>query len=242
MKLQPSLLVVFALGCSTSAPEPTPSAAEAAPAAKAGRGEFAETFDAGDWASSGSNEYFVLEPGHVLEFDGKEHGRPHHLIITVLPETKVVGGVETRVVEERETEDGELAEVSRNYFAFSKKDRGVYYFGEDVDEYDDGVVKSHGGSWHAGENGARYGLMMPGTPLVGARFYQEHAPHMAMDRSEITSVTETLVTAAGKFERCVKVRETTPLEKGVEWKVYAPGVGLAKDGDLALVRCSSCVK
>src|ERR1043166_887591 len=158
------------------------------------------------------------------------------LVITVLDETKVVGGVETRVVEERETENGLPAEVSRNYFAISKKDSSVYYFGEDVDEYEDGKLSGHGGSWHAGENGARFGLMMPGAPRVGARYYQEVAPHVAMDRAEIVSVTDTYETPAGKFENCVKTIETTPLEKGRETKIYAPGVGQLQDGAMKLVR------
>ena len=59
---------------------------------------------------------------------------------------------------------------------------------------------------------------------------------MAMDRAEIVSLTERLKTRAGTFERCVKTRETTPLEKlAREYKIYAPGVGLVKDGDLELV-------
>ena len=43
------------------------------------------------------------------------------LVISILNETKVVDGVKTRVVEERESEDGELVEVSRNYFAISAR-------------------------------------------------------------------------------------------------------------------------
>jgi Concanavalin A-like lectin/glucanases superfamily len=52
------------------------------------------------------------------------------LTITVLNETKMVDGVETRVVEERETKGGKLKEVSRNYFAISKRTNDVFYFGE----------------------------------------------------------------------------------------------------------------
>jgi hypothetical protein len=57
-----------------------------------------------------------------------------------------------------------------------------------------------------------------------------------MDRSEIVSLTEKLTSRAGSFDRCVKTRETTPLEKLTrEYKLYAPGIGLVKDGDLLLV-------
>jgi hypothetical protein len=77
---------------------------------------------------------------------------------------------------------------------------------------------------------------MPAKPKVGEAYYQELAPKVAMDRAEIVSVGETLKTPAGEFKNCVKVKETTPLEKGSEDKLYAPGVGLIKDGGLLLVK------
>src|ERR1041385_3271125 len=103
--------------------------------------------------------------GHrrVLQ-DGDEQ-----LVITVLPDTSVIDGVETRVVEERESKAGALVEVSRNFFAISKRTGNVYYFGEEVDMYAGGKIKSHEGSWQSGVNGARFGLMMPAIPLIGAR-------------------------------------------------------------------------
>lgn len=187
----------------------------------------------GELVSSGRNPYFVLEPGHVSVFeDGKER-----LVVTVLDETKKVDGVECRIVEERETKNGQLVEVSRNYFAISKRTNSVFYFGEDVDMYKDGKVASHEGAWLSGEKDARFGLMMPGQVLIGARYYQEIAPKVAMDRAEIVSTTETVTVPAGKFTECVKTEETTPLEPGEkEYKVYAPGVGLVIDGGLKLVK------
>lgn len=183
--------------------------------------------------STGRNPYFVLEPGYqlVLE-DGQEQ-----LTVTVLGETKIVDGVKTRVVEERETKNGKLVEVSRNFFAISRRTNSVYYFGEEVDIYQDGKVVSHEGAWLAGEKGAKFGLMLPGLPLVGSRYYQEVAPGVAMDRAEIASVGAVIEVPAGEFNGCLRLRESTPLEPGkTEYKSYAPGVGLLKDGSLTLVR------
>src|SRR5690349_23337340 len=101
--------------------------------------------DKADFASTGRNDYFSLEPGRVLTL---EHGT-ERLVITVLGTTKVIDGVETRVVEERETDKGQLVEVSLNYFAISRKTNDVYYFGETVDMYKNGKVNSHEGSWMA---------------------------------------------------------------------------------------------
>jgi hypothetical protein len=184
-------------------------------------------------ATEGENAYFIMKPGYQATLEGKRGSR---LLITVLNETVNVGGVDTRIVEEKEWSGGELIEVSRNYFAIHPPTGDVYYFGEDVDMYKKGKLVDHEGSWRHGTHGATFGLMMPGKPAVGMRFYQELARGIAMDRAEIMSLTETLTTKAGTFERCLKTKETTPLEKlAREYKIYAPGVGLVKDGDLSLV-------
>ncbi|HWB57954.1 MAG TPA: hypothetical protein VG733_00615 [Chthoniobacteraceae bacterium] len=199
---------------------------------------FAATFDVkkSDFTPTGRSPFFVLEPGFQLIYKGVEDGGATVLTITVLRQTKVVDGVETRVVEERETTDGKLVEVSRNYFALSKKTGDAFYFGEDVDMYKDGRVANHEGSWLAGVKNARFGLGMPARPVPGMRYYQEVAPGFALDRAEIVSVTETIGTPAGKFTGCLKTKETSGLEKGTEYKIYAPGIGMVADGGLKLVK------
>jgi len=185
-----------------------------------------------DLADRGRNPYFILEPGYRLYLENGEE----RLVLTVLGESQVVDGVKTRVVEERETKGGQLVEVSRNYFAISKTTGDLYYFGEDLDTYRNGKVTGHEGAWRAGVNGAKFGLMIPGNPVVGERYQQEVAPRVAMDRAEIVSVTATLQTPAGRFKNCLRTREGSALEGGSEEKLYAPGVGLIKDDKLVLTR------
>jgi hypothetical protein len=182
--------------------------------------------------STGKNPYFVLEPGYVARFQGGGET----LTITVLDETKLIDGVKTRVVEEREEKDGKLVEVSRNYFAIDKTTNDVYYFGEEVDIYKDGKVVDHEGGWLSGIDGATFGMMMPGAPKIGDKFYQELAPKVAMDRCEIVAIEGEFQTPAGTFKNCLRVRDTTPLEKGSSDKVYAPGVGLIKDDACLLTK------
>ncbi len=158
------------------------------------------------------------------------------LTITVLNETREVNGTETRVVEERETENGELVEVSRNFFAICDETNSVFYFGEEVDDYENGAIVSHGGAWLAGEGENKAGLIMPGTILLGAKYYQEIAPNIAVDRAEIIETDGELIVPAGSFDDVLVVAESNPLEPGVEeLKYYAPGVGLLQDEDLKLV-------
>ena len=194
--------------------------------------EWRDRFDVNkaDLLPTGTNVYFPMQPGRVLKL---KHGNDT-LTVTVLPGTQTVDGVVTGVVEERETKNGMLVEVSRNFMATHKDTGDVYYFGEDVDNYKHGKVVDHESAWRSGTGGARFGLMIPAKPMVGQAFYQEIAPKVAMDRAEVISTNETVRTPAGTFEHCVHVRETTPLEQGVSHKYYAPGIGIIKDDEFEL--------
>ena len=206
---------------------------EGSPARKPGpwRAEFA--VDKKNLVSVGRNPYFPLVPGHKIHLAGGGES----VTISVLNETKMVDGVETRVVEEREFKGKRLAEISRNYFAIDKTTGDVYYFGEDVDVYGrDGKVANHGGAWLAGAKGARFGLLMPAAPVIGDRYYQEVAPKQAMDRAENVSLTATLKTPLKTFKKCLYVRESSALEKGFSHKWYAAGVGMIGDDELRLVK------
>lgn len=193
------------------------------------------------FSSTGRNPFMILEPGFQLTLEGVDEGENVRLTITVLNETKVIDGIETRVVRERETVGGELIEISRNYFAICKKNNSVFYFGEDVNFYENGMVVSHEGTWRHGVNGAHAGLQMPGIILLGSRYFQEVAPDVAMDRAQIVGVNATVTTPAGMFQNCLRIKETTPLEPDVvEFKTYAPGIGLISDNDvLKLVNVST---
>jgi hypothetical protein len=173
-----------------------------------------------DFTSTGENSYFILKPGHQVILEGEEEdGDKLQVIMTVLDETKVVDGVETRVVE-----------VSRNYFAICKPSNNAIYFGEDVDIYEDGKIVSHEGAWLAGQNGAKAGMIMPGRVEVGLKYYQEIAPGVAEDRAEIVSVNEVLATSVGNFEQVLKTEETNPLKPDEkEYKFYVPRIGLIQE-------------
>lgn len=203
--------------------------------ARAAETPWQESFAIGECTllSSGRNPYFVLEPGFQLVLEGDDT----RLEITVLDETKTVDGVVTRVVEEREWKKGKLYEVARNYFALCEQSKDVFYFGEDVDFYENGRVVKHDGSWLAGVDGNRPGLMMPGAPKLKQKYYQEIAPKVAMDRAEIVSLDEKCKTPAGTFAGCMKVKEGSAIDMlAREYKYHAPDIGLVRDEDLRLVR------
>ncbi len=209
--------------------------ASAAAALQSGKDGWQSDFpvDRKNLGASGSNPYFVLTPGFRLHYaQGKSS-----LTTMVQAEIKLVDGIQARVVEFQETKNGEIVEVTRDYYSVDRTTQDVYYMGEDVDIYKDGKFVGNKGAWLSGVKGARFGLMMPGTIKVGQKFHQEYAPGIAMDRAEVVAVGETVTTPAGTFTNCVHMKETSPIEKGVtDHKWYAPGVGLIKDGEIVLVK------
>lgn len=147
---------------------------------------------------------------------------------TVLPEGEVVAGVDVTVVEAKDYQDGELVESTLDYFA-QHRDGTVYYFGERVDEYEEGRVVGHGGQWLAGEGRNQPGVFMPPELTLGRTFEQEKAPGVAEDRSKVVAVDETVATPAGSFSGCVKTEDVNPLDNVTEYKFYCPGVGLVRE-------------
>lgn len=198
----------------------------------------------------GGNPYFPIVPGRQLYYSNSgcvaagQCDELTELWITMERETKRISlpigqgnrAIFARVMEERETEAGELVEVSRNFVADCFPSHDVYYFGEEVDIYEDGEVVSHDGAWQAGRNGAKPGILMPEDGfMLGSRYFQEMAPGVALDRAEHKRAGFSVDTPAGRFDKCVEVEETTPLEPGsTSVKIYCRGVGLVKDGELEL--------
>ena len=184
------------------------------------------------------NPYWIMEPGWQVVLEGEDEDEFIRVEITVLDETETVAGVETRVIEEAEYIDGEIYEVSRNFYAICGATNDIYYFGEDVDFYEDGEIVDHHGAWRAGENGAQPGIIMPGTVLEGARFYQEYAfDDEAVDRAEVMGFTEVEIDEE-VYENVLMLKEGSELNEDpcdFEIKLYAPGIGNIVDGDLELV-------
>jgi hypothetical protein len=205
--------------------------------------DFTQSFRLEDceFLARGANPHFILEPERQLVYEGEDE----LLFITVLERTRRItlriGGrlrtIRTAIVEEREFEDGEIKEISRNFFALCEKTGDVFYFGEDVDIFEDGEIVSHDGAWLAGQAGAMPGIIMPGTFLLGSRYYQEVAPGVALDRAEHVAEGLEVETESGDFSDGIQVTETSPLDTpgALSTKLYCPGVGLVADNDLVLV-------
>jgi hypothetical protein len=193
------------------------------------------SFDPADFTTTIDNPLFPLSSFSEMVYEGEETDPETNetievrVVMTVQDETKTVAGVEVLVVKDEAFEDGELVESTLDYFA-QHADGSVYYFGEDVNNYEDGELKDHEGSWLVGgEN--QPGVIMPPSPAVGDVFQQEKAPGVAEDEMTVLSVTEDVAVEAGSFTDCVKTEDVNPLDQNghVEFKYYCPGVGFVKE-------------
>ena len=152
--------------------------------------------------------------------------------------TFVIAGqpVEALAVEDREYANGQLTEITLDYFA--QDDNGVvYYLGEDVNEYKNGAVSGHSGAWLLGRDTQVPGVLLPAHPQVGDKFMSENVPHITWEKDEVVSVSETVTVPAGTYTGCLKVKERAS-DGSTEYKFYAPGIGCIKeaesDGELPL--------
>jgi hypothetical protein len=178
------------------------------------------------------NEYFPMRPGTTFLYEGGTE----HSEMTVTSETKMVMGVECVVVDHREWEGDMLIEKTYDWFTQDSKGT-VWYFGEDTKEYEEGKVVSTKGSWEAGVDGAKPGIIMPADPKVGQSYHQEYYPGEAMDMARVLSLDASVKVPYGSFDDVLETREWTPLQPVFsEKKYYVRGVGrLGNPADQALV-------
>jgi hypothetical protein len=134
-------------------------------------------------------------------------------------------GVECVVVNDKAWENGKLIERTYDWHA-QDKEGNVWYFGEDTKEYENGKVVSTKGSWEAGVDGAKPGIIMQAHPKVGQSYRQEYYKGEAEDMAKVINLNESVTVPYGSFDHVLVTKEWTPLEPSyAEHKYYAPGVG-----------------
>jgi hypothetical protein len=164
-------------------------------------------------------------PGTRMIYRSTDAGRVGREVVRVTHQTVVVDGVRVRVVRDRASVGGKLVEDTRDFLAQDSRGN-VWYFGEDTKTLKNGKVTSTAGSWQAGRDGARPGIVMEAHPKVGDRYAQEVAPGVAQDRAKVLNLDASASVAAGMFTGLLKTKDFSPLEPSVvEHKFYLRGVG-----------------
>lgn len=184
------------------------------------------TINPADFVVGVDNQYFPLPQGRILRYQGSTREGTETMEFEVTSQTKVIMGVTTMVVIERHSLNGQLEEVSENWFA-QDRNGDVWYFGELSQSYENGVPSGTEGSWEAGVADALPGIIMKADPQIGDAYFQEFAPGVAEDQAEVTGTNGSATVLQGSFGGVLETREWTRLEPGgPERKYYAPGVGL----------------
>ena len=211
------------------------------------------------------NQYLPLIVGRVWELDNEgcdDCDEFEEVAVSILADDVMVGGQWTRVMEEREWVEEELAEVSRNFVNQCSNTQDVYYWGEDVcvdeeneDALDEQPYPGHidcstidesltwgAGAWRAGIDDAEPGILFPGGAfLLGARYFQDGSDN-AQDWATNEEMGLTVDNPAnGEFEDCVLVLDRNLLEdpksNEADEKVYCPNIGIVRDEELELTSC-----
>ncbi|MGH3103822.1 MAG: hypothetical protein ACRDN6_06985 [Gaiellaceae bacterium] len=164
-------------------------------------------------------------PSAILS--GKVDGKPFKTETTLLPGTRIFEWPDGRHVETLVSQyvaylDGRIEEVALDYYA-QADDGSVWYFGEDVFNYEDGVVADTAGTWFAGTDGPA-AMIMPADPQVGDVYRPENIPGLVFEEVRIKTVGRTVTGPHGPVEGAIVAAELHA-DGMREDKTFAPGYG-----------------
>ena len=231
-----------------------------------GEGRYDPDFEAADFDKNfanltNPNRYFPLGIGNQWEF----RSATQYTKVRVLNETKLIDDVRCIAVRDEVFEDGVIIEGTNDWFA-QAKDGNVWYCGEETASFEtfkgDKPMKpevvSIDGSFKAGRDGDKPGIIFQANPSKGDFYVEESSLGNAEDGTEILSVNY----AYGKNKvldqlvppklakllcagDCVVTRNFSLLEPDTfERKYYAPGIGVflevePESGEVVrLVKCN----
>jgi hypothetical protein len=199
------------------------------------QGSYAPSIDPANFSSTVDNRYFPLTPGSVTRAEGvAEDGKtPQADRSEVTRQTKTILGVDTVVVLDTISSQGQPVERTHDWYAQDKQGN-VWYFGEDSFDYKNGHFVKNTGSWQAGVDSAQPGIIMEANPQPGDAYRQEYYPGHALDQAEVLSTTGAVQVPYQSFPSTLGTIEHTSLEPDVkEKKWYAPGIGEIKSADVS---------
>ncbi len=189
------------------------------------------------------NPHYPVKIGNHWEFEGAGE----HIVVEVLNETKLVEGVTCVVVNDVVTVGGDPVEDTDDWIA-QAKNGDVHYCGEQVKDFEtfpgdspmDPELVAIDGSFKAGRDGDKSGILFLREPEVGDVYRQEFSLGNAEDVAEVISTTydhddgsalNALVPQALANllcdHDCVVTKEYAPIEPNTfALKYYAEGIGV----------------
>ncbi|MGQ0622500.1 MAG: hypothetical protein ACT4QA_21760 [Panacagrimonas sp.] len=168
------------------------------------------------------NPYLILTPGYTRIYRGEDE----EITVTVTHRTLRIAGVKCTVVRDIARVGGRVEEDTEDYFAQDLQGN-VWYFGEVSTSFDREELPSFDGSFKAGIDEAKPGIVMFAAPEVGVTYREEWSLANAEDIARVVSLAASASVPGGRCNgTCLETRNSTPIEPdNVERKFYAPGIG-----------------
>jgi hypothetical protein len=184
-----------------------------------------------------TNPLFPISELHSVVLNGHVEGKPFRTETTLLPETRIVEWspgqcVRTLVSQYVAYVGGRIEEVALDRYA-QADDGSVWYFGEDVFNYEHGVVEETSDSWLAGKEGPA-AMIMPGAPRVGDVNRAENIPGLVFEEVAVRAIGRTVAGPRGPVAGAMVARELHD-DGTFSDKIFAPGYGefrTAEGGEL----------
>jgi hypothetical protein len=181
--------------------------------------------DPSDFTTNIDNPYWPMRTGSHWVYREVENGEAQRVDVTVTNRTKMLGGIEARVVHDRVSRNGETLEDTYDWYA-QDSDGNLWYLGEDTAEYENRKLKTKEGSWAYGVDGAQPGVVVPEHPKQGMEYREEYYAGHAEDAAEVLNVGGQAQVPFGHFKDAMLTRNFSSIEPTVEeMKLYAKGVG-----------------
>jgi hypothetical protein len=179
-----------------------------------------------------TNRWMPWIPGTRIIHHGHFKGIPQVVDGYVTDQTRMIDGVSSRLVDDKDIDNGQLVEETSDFYAQDRQGN-VWYMGEVTTHYVNGQLTDHADTWFAGE---RYqsqlilpGIIMfadPTSRLGGAEYQQEYAPNYAEDIGRVIGLNQSVCVPLNCYGDAMLIEEHSRLDPGIlEHKWYEPGLG-----------------
>ena len=199
--------------------------------AAVGGGAYNPVISPANFVPTITNLYAPFQPGRWWEYRKVTDAGVERIRVEVLNQPRKIQGVTVTTLRDRVWLNGVLIEDTLDWLA-QHRNGDVYYFGEIVKNFENGLLANLDGSFEAGKDGAKAGIWVRSVPRVGEFYRQEWAPNNAEDMVEVLDLDAPDQVPFRGTGPVLKTRDFTALSPdAIEFKFYVPGVGFALEID-----------
>lgn len=224
-------LICALIGAASAAVAQTQAGAPVTDPIKSGAGPgWPATLSPNDFVAQVDNPWFPLRPGSKYRYAGLKDRTKMVDVVRVTAKTKRILGVETTVVHDVVKVNGRPEEETHDYYA-QDRHGNVWYFGESTKTFaSHGKIVSTEGSFEAGVDGERAGVLIPGHPRIGQVGRQEFSRGEAEDHFKVLDLSASVSVPFVSSKQALRTSEWTPLEPAVvDNKYYVRGIGTVSE-------------